>query len=423
MAVFLALGLMLLIWFVRDILPLVVVSALIAFILYPAVTFLTRHIFRSPDGHGTRRGLAVLLTFSFAIFVLAIAFIVVIPATVEQLEEFAASIPRRLDGLITDVENLLRQPVYFSGEPILIDGEPFVPMDRIAEATGTDDLTNLLQFRVEDLQSAIATFFSSAGSLTGTAFNFLGTAFNTGINVMLLLVMTFYLMKDGDLFIDGLIDLAPDDYQNDMRRLLQELGTVWNAYVRGQLILCVVMGLVVYFAALLLGVPNAPILGLLAGLLEFIPNIGPLIALIPAAFLALVSQSSTLPFLEGPAFALVVIIVWTGLQNLESMLLVPRIMGESLNLHPFAVIVAVLGGAAVAGALGVILAAPLLASGRVITRYVYGKLTGRAPFREVEAGGSDPPLTVRLFGGLWERIQRLRGRKTQTTDRSQPAGD
>jgi predicted PurR-regulated permease PerM len=159
---------------------------------------------------------------------------------------------------------------------------------------------------------------------------------------------------------------------------------------------------------------------LLAGLLEFIPNIGPLIALIPAAFLALVSQSSTLPFLEGPLFALVVIIVWTGLQNLESIFLVPRIMGESLDLHPFAVIVAVLGGAALAGALGVILAAPLLASGRVITRYIYGKLTGRAPFREVEIEGPGPPLTVRVFGGLWKRIQELRGR---TPNQPQPAED
>ena len=420
MGVFLTVGLLLLIWFVRDILPLVVVSVLIAFILYPLVTFLTRYIFRSRNGHGTRRGLAVFLTFSFALFVLTIAVLVVIPSIIGQLEQFAASIPRRLDGLITDIEVLLDQPIYFNNEPILIDGEPFVPMDRIAEATGTSDLTSLLQFSAEDLQSAIATFFSSAGSLTGTAFSFLGTAFNTGINVMLLLVMIFYLMKDGDLFIDGLIDLAPDGYQNDMRRLLQELGTVWSAYVRGQLILCVVMGLVVYLAAMLLGVPNAPILGLLAGLLEFIPNIGPLIALIPAAFLALVSQSSTLPFLEGPVFALVVIIVWTGLQNIESLFLVPRIMGESLDLHPFAVIVAILGGAALGGALGVILAAPLLASGRVITRYIYGKLTGRAPFRKVEVEGPGPPLTVRIFGGLWQRIQELRGR---TPDRPQPAED
>ena len=93
--------------------------------------------------------------------------------------------------------------------------------------------------------------------------------------------------------------IVPEDYHSDARRLFYELGDVWNAYLRGQLILSLTMGVAVLMAALILGVPNAPILGLLSALLEFIPNIGPLLALIPAALL--VGRPLTLDGDEQPA--------------------------------------------------------------------------------------------------------------------------
>jgi predicted PurR-regulated permease PerM len=219
--------------------------------------------------------------------------------------------------------------------------------------------------------------------------------------------MTFYLLKDGRHFIQNVIELAPDGYQGDAARIVSELGSVWNAYIRGQFILCLTIGIAVYILASLLGVPNAPILGLLAGILEFIPNLGPLLALIPAAFLALVSQSTTLPFLEGVPFMLVVIVVWTGLQNVEALFLVPRVMGSSLNLHPLVVIIAVLSGAALAGPLGVILAAPTVASVRIFARYIYGKLTNRPPFPEVQqAEPAQPTLIERLIQNAYDRLTR-----------------
>jgi predicted PurR-regulated permease PerM len=126
--------------------------------------------------------------------------------------------------------------------------------------------------------------------------------------------------------------------------------------------------------------PNPLILGLISGLLEFIPSIGSGLAIFPAALLALTGHSSTLPFLEGAPFAIVVIIVWAALQNIEAIILVPRIMGGSLNLHPLAVIVGILAGASLAGVLGIILAAPMVASLRVFGQYIYGKLMDRDPF-------------------------------------------
>ncbi len=420
-------------WFIRDIFPLVIISALIAFILNPLVTFLTLYVFRASENRGARRGIATLFTFLGTIFALLIGVIVIIPPVVDQFQTFGNAIPGWLRDFETEIETFLQQPLTWNDEVITLDGEPFVPIERLEEATGTRDLTELLQlnaFTIENLQNAFDTFVNSTRSLTGPAFNFLGGAFATTINIVFLLTMIFYLLKDGGIFVDRALGLVPDAYENDARRLVDDLHDVWNAYVRGQLILCVVMGVATYIAALILGLPNAATLGLIAGILEFIPNLGPLIALIPAAFLALVSTSTTIPVLSGIPFMIVVIFVWTGLQNLEAIVLVPRIMGENLDLHPFIVLIAVLGGAAIGGAIGVILAAPFVASGRVIARYIYGKLTAGNPFREEsnEPAGEPTVLVKVLVGigrtflwvingmrGLVVRAQRITRKRDRTT--------
>ena len=371
-------------WLIRGTLPIVIVSGLIAFILNPIVTLLTRRVFIAHDNGGARRGLATVITFLMAVVVILILFLVIIPDLVNEIATFGGQLPAFVQEFEDEIQTFLEQPISFGEETFTLEGEPFIPLDRIEEITGSRDISALLLLDQIDLTAAAETFIGSARNLSGPAFSFVGGAFNTIINLIFLVMMTFYLLKDGGKFIDVVIHLAPPSYQGDAQRLFEELGHVWNAYLRGQLILSVVMGLAVYAAATLLGLPNAEILGLLAGVLEFVPNLGPLIALIPAALLALISQSTTIPALSGVSFMVTVIFVWTMLQNIEAVFLVPRIMGDSLDLHPFIVILAVLGGAALGGALGIIMAAPFVASGRVFAHYIYGKLTDTEPFRELD---------------------------------------
>lgn len=396
-----------LLWFVRETLPIIIVSALLAFVFQPPVNFLTRRVFRAEDDDSSRRGLATLVVFALAIFAIVIAVLIVIPLVIGQLQEFGRDIPQLLGTLEIRLETALSEPVMFNGEPILLEGEPIIPLEQLANVAGINDMGSLFQFNTSDLQAAAEAFLGSASSLTGTAFSFVGGALNTLINTTILLMMTYYLMRDATRIVDIIISLAPKGYEGDAERLFHELGNVWNGYLRGQLLLCLAMGTAVYIAASILGLPNALILGLIAGLLEFVPNIGPLIALIPAAILALISTSSTIPVLEGVPFMIVVIITWTGLQQLEAVFLVPRIMGDSLDLHPVAVIMGVLAGAAIAGALGVILAAPFLATGRVIVRYLYGKLTGRESFLLPASQMSRSPLLARLVSLLWRLLHRI----------------
>jgi predicted PurR-regulated permease PerM len=362
-------------WRLNELLPILIVSMILAYLLSPVARFINRRVLVfGPLASKPHRTLSVILTIILVITVVIIVILVVVPLLLNQFQEFGRDIPRLLQSIGRDLERILSEPVMVGSEPLLIGGEPFIPLERIRQILGAQSGGTAPDI---DFVGTTQTFI---GSLTGPAFSFVGGAFTAVINLIFLLTMTFYLMRDGGIFITKLVEITPSSYRNDVRRLLYELSQVWSAYLHGQITLGLVMGLIVFTVATLLGVPNPFILGTLSGLLEFIPNIGPALALFPAALLALSSQSSTLPFLSGLPFAIVVIVVWTALQNIEAIFLVPRIVGRQLNLHPFVVIVAIIGGASLVGALGIILAAPMVASARVIGQYIYGKLTDQNLF-------------------------------------------
>jgi predicted PurR-regulated permease PerM len=406
------------IWRLNEVLPIVIVSVILAYLLSPVARFIDQRIlvfgrFESRP----HRTLAVLLTIISVITVFIIVILVVVPVILNQFEEFGQNLPRILGSLSSDIERVLSEPVVIGGEPLMIGGEPFIPLERIQQVLGAQGSGQPMQF------DFVGTTQSLFGSLSGPAFSFVGGAFTAVINLVFLLTMTFYLMRDGHLFISRLVEFTPTAYRNDVRRMLYELAQVWSAYLHGQIILGLVMGTVVFTVATLLGVPNPFLLGTLSGLLEFIPNIGPALALFPAALLALSSTSNTLSFLSGVPFAIVVIIVWTALQNIEAIFLVPRIVGGRLNLHPFIVIIAIIGGASLVGALGIILAAPMVASARVLLQYLYGKLTDQNLFPAYPQASANPTLVLplrRAIDIVSERTQeRLRtSRKSRSEEQN-----
>jgi predicted PurR-regulated permease PerM len=365
-------------WLTVDILPLMVVTLLLAFLINPLVRFNERRLlFWLPRG---RRAFAVLLAFLFGILLFMLVLVIVLPVVFSQISSMIEHLPETLQAVSAELQRVLSQPVSFNGQPILVNGQPLVPLDYLQSVTGTDSVSEALSPENFNLSGVLNQVLGSIGGLTGQAFGVVGTTFTIGVNLLLLLVMIFYLGKDGGMFVDSFVSLVPASYQPDTRRLLRELSSIWNAYLRGQLILCLVIGFATFISALALGLPNALILGLVGGILEFLPNIGPVISTALAVIIALVSTSSTLPFLSGPSLALAVLIVWLIIQQLEALFLVPRVMGSNLDLHPFVVIAAIVIGASIAGLLGIILAAPATATIRLFARYIYGKLTGRDSF-------------------------------------------
>ncbi|MDX2136617.1 MAG: AI-2E family transporter [Chloroflexota bacterium] len=397
-AILLALAL----WRLNEALPLLILSVLLAYLFNPVTTFLEKRVTRYLPG---ARNWAIFLTIIGAISVFIIVILVIFPVLFNQLEEFGNRLPRLAASLQTSVEEFLSRPIIINNQPLTIDGEPLIPLDQLRELNGGEDLSIAQQLGDLNLVELTRQFVNS---LTGPAINVVGGALSFVINAIFLLTLLFYWLKDGGRFADNLVDITPLSYQNDMRRLLYELGRVWNAYLRGQLLLATFIGVTVFSVATILGVPNAPTLGLISGVLEFIPTLGPLIAIFPAILLALGSQSATLPFLEGAPFALVVIVAWVTIQNVQAIIVAPRVMGSRLNLHPVVVIIGVIFGASLAGALGIILAAPTIASLRALGQYIYGKLTDTNPFPAVVAIKSheSPGRLTLLRDRAWEFSRR-----------------
>ncbi len=263
---------------------------------------------------------------------------------------------------------------------------------------------------LDALVSAIQPVLSQTGALMASVLG--ATASTVGLMV-LVLVMVYYLLKDFGSLEESFLSLVPPGYQDDFKRLVNETARVWQSFLRGQLVLGLIVGIataVVYFA---IGLRFALGLGLIAGLLEFLPIFGPIIA---GAFAVLVAifQGTNIWNLSPLGFALLVAVIAVVIQQIENNVLVPRIIGLSLNLHPLVVLLAALAGAILAGVLGVLLAAPVVATGRLCLGYVYRKAVGLdtwpGPVFESTPQIDRPRLGDRLPG--LARLRKRRGKDT-----------
>ncbi len=156
-------------------------------------------------------------------------------------------------------------------------------------------------------------------------------------------------------------------------QLARQIGRLWVAYIKGQLVYSLIMGLLTWVVGAAIGLRYALPLGMLAGILETVPGIGAILAAIPAAAVALWQGSSVIP-VENWVFALIVAGAYIVLQQLGEFLIKPRVFGHELHLHPLVVLAAIIIGALVANVVGAYLAVPLLVTVREIVRYVRYRL-------------------------------------------------
>jgi len=358
----LVLALLLLLVQIRALLVPFLISAILAYILLPVVEFLENKA-------KMRRGFATALVFLVLALILAAIPVTTIPQLVDQVNAFVANLPGYLDSL-GGVINKQYEIGPFS-----------IALDRLPVDDGFQYVRDNLVTMVQTVGRQSLLIFGNIASATVTTITWL----------LLIMILSFYILKDSAHLKSSLVDLAPATYRGDLERLVDETRFIWNAFLRGQMALALTIGLITLVVALIIGLPNALLLALLAGLLEFVPNIGPFIAAVPAVLLALFrSDASWLGQLTGPlVFALIVAGIYIVIQQLENIVLVPRIIGKSLNLRPIFVFAGILVGASLAGILGILLAAPMLATSRLLFMYVYRKLLDQPPFGDLAETADD----------------------------------
>ncbi|MGF1504972.1 MAG: AI-2E family transporter [Anaerolineae bacterium] len=229
---------------------------------------------------------------------------------------------------------------------------------------------------INQLVGGLSSLVTSAGAGRIT---FILSAAQSVIYVLFTFVIAFYLTRDGDRFVAAVIDTAPPQYRDEFIQLIERLDRVWRSFIRGQLILSFTVFVIITLLATALGLPQPLVIGLLGGLLEFLPSIGNMIWGAIAITVAL-AQGSTWIDVPNTTFAIIVAVSYIAFAQLDINVLIPNIMGGQVKLHPAVVLVGVIAGLNIAGVLGVALAAPTIASARVILRYIYAKLFDLDPF-------------------------------------------
>jgi predicted PurR-regulated permease PerM len=349
----------LIIWRFQFLISPLVLAAVIAYLLNPLISWLRRKT-------EITRAQAVLIVYTLLLVVLGVSgfFLGVIVA--QQSARLWGSLPEFLPRLVTEVQARAQA---LAGVSWTFGPYTFEP-GALLETIDWESLAT-------ELANSLRTYVGRSGLwLAGVASATLGTL----SDILFVLIVSIYLAMDGPRIGQGISEIAQQPgYRRDAERLIRDSVRIWDAYLRGQVILGIVIFAIVSIVLSAIGVNNALELGILSGVLEFLPIIGPFIGTAAAVFVALVQESN--PWGVTPwVFALIVLGVMFLIQQVENTILVPRIVGDALDLHALAVLIGVLMGTSLAGLLGAVLAAPVIATLKLFGTYLWRKMLDLPPF-------------------------------------------
>lgn len=311
----------------------VILALILSFLLNSVVDCLVS----LPKRWGKRqmpRSIAVLLSFVVAIFAIVLAALFIVFPFIQEFDKFVIDLP----GLVRRIQFLL----------VVIE----------QQATAMELPDNVRDLLNQGIANMASFSVEMAKRILNAVFGFASQA----VELVVVPVLTYYLLKDWRSLQSGLINAFSVQYRQQLQNVTNEMGSVISGYIRGQIVISIIMGILVFSGMYLLGVDYPLVLGLLATLTETIPIVGPIIGAIPAILLA---------YIAAPALAVKVIIFYILIQQIENHLIVPNIMGHTIDLHPILVVVSLLIGGHIYGVVGMMLAVPVTALLRVIIRHLW----------------------------------------------------
>jgi predicted PurR-regulated permease PerM len=328
-----------LVYYARALISPLIVAALLAYVLDPAVNFLMRVV-------RVQKKLAVILVYVGFLLLLASIPAILTPVIVTQFD----NIQRELIDIQRSIENLMARAELL--------GIPLLPGD-----PGVTNLAEMFAILLNP-ERLFGVLLAATANLAW---------------ILIIMVTTFYFLLDGERMRLAMYKIVPDVYQDDVYRLHLKLKMIWQSYLRGQLLLMLIVGVLTWALTAAVGLPGALVIGLIAGVLDVIPSVGPLVAMIAAALVAFVLGSTILP-LSPFWFTLLVVGLFIAIQAFENIWLRPRIFSHRLRLHPAVVVVAIVGALALAGVVAALVIVPLISSLEVLGRYVYRRILGVDPW-------------------------------------------
>lgn len=297
----------------------IVIALILFYLLNPLTSLLSRP---RPKGLGLNRTVSILISALALILIIVALVSFILPPFILEFNRLSANMSQYIDSISQTLDSL---KTWYTGTELPEQVNTII----------SNSLQNIVNYMLDFTQQ-------TAASLVGVLSQF--------INLIVIPIIAFYLLKDKEKIFSGLIELLPKEHQKKTATILRQINTLLYNYFRGVFLLCMLIGFLCGLGLYLLGVKFFLILGLIAAVTEFIPVIGPFIGAVPAVIIA---------FITSPALAIKVVILYIIIQSIENTLLVPRIMGEKLNLHPVTVILALLVLSKLIGGWGLFFAAPI----------------------------------------------------------------
>ncbi|WP_423189279.1 AI-2E family transporter [Alkalibacterium sp. f15] len=301
-----------------------VLSGFLFYLLRPFVNLLSKKL---------PRGVSILIMYVILIGGILFSLALLGPILQEQMISLATNIP----AIISGIEDWALEIDLFNRISQLQDGQ-FIDIEGYIK-TATDTLNSMGRGLV-----------SGFGSLIGTVASALFV-------LVLLPILLFYLLKDSSNFQNDFVKLFHTEQQAEVRRVLKEIDYTLSSYIQGQGIVCLFVGILCFIAFLLIGLDYALLLAVIAGLTNIIPYFGPWIGSIPAVMVALFTS---------PIVTLLTVGAVVVIQQIESNLIAPQVIGKKLKIHPLTIIFLILIAGQLIGLIGMILAVPFYASLRVL---------------------------------------------------------
>jgi predicted PurR-regulated permease PerM len=335
------LGLLAFLYYARQALEPLVIAAFIAYLINPAVMLLSRYT------KFTRRAAVNLVYFT------SLTLLIATPATLtpiffDELKDVGQGLMTGLDQIVS----MLAKPVDFAGTRF--------------------DLAQL----AAGLTSFRATFISP---MPDEAVQLLESTSRGAIWSLVIIVCVYLFLSEWHIIRKWMLSQAPLPYRHEVDELYLRVRAIWMAYLRGQILLMLIVGIVFTIAWTIIGLPGALVLGVIAGLFTLVPDVGPFFAVVLAMTVALLQGSRWIP-LSNIWVMLIVLAVYLVLINIKNLWLRPFIMGRSVNMNEGLILVSILIATILSGILGALLVVPVLASGVIILDYLLKRITGQSPF-------------------------------------------
>jgi len=339
-----------------------VIALLLAYLFYPVASFLQRRLRLSWNASVAAIYLVIMIFFLGLITLGGVGLVQQVQSLVTIVQDAITTLPQ----LIASVSGKVYQ---------------FGPFKFDFSALDLNALSSQVLGMVQPLLSRTGTLVSQ---VAGSAATFLGW-------LLFVILISYFVLAESGGARHRIITVDIPKYQLDYERLSRELGRIWNAFLRGQIIIFFLAVLIYSIMLSLLGVRYALSLAFLAGLARFVPYVGPIINYITLGIVCYF-QEFKLFDLQPFAYMLLVFGLAILIDQIFDNIISPRILSRTLKVHPAAVLVAAIVAANLFGLLGVVIAAPILATTTLLWKYTMRKMLDLDPWPEDEQQQLSPPL-------------------------------